>query len=255
MNIHEYKAAPFNLPGVSQGYAEAAGVERLTAAEAEHRCGLKEGGLWFPYRSLAGEPIPLDGRPGCYGRLRLNVPRDDRKYHQRAGTKARGYVPHNFHLLTAQNDLVIVEGEKKCLALAEAGVAALGVGGICSALSDGQFVPELNAAIQHMNLQRVLFLGDSDTSLIFSFSREAIKTARMLPEHITVVLPRIGLDGPGKGIDDVRQALGAEFPAYWARIVAEAEPVSRDDTAEQLALRLFKRETQNALRLAAGQTT
>lgn len=245
----------FNRPGVSDAFLAAAGVHRVTATEAKHHVGVEAAGLLIPFRKIGGGPVMRDG-DGPHGlhRLRRDVPYEGQRYHQRAGSKAYAYIPHNLHELTAQTDLVVVEGEFKAAAGAEAGIAAVGICGICSALADGQLVPGLREVVQHMNVQRILFLGDSDTSLIFAFSREAVKLARALPDHITIALPRIGLDGP-KGLDDCRQAKGAEFMSYWQDLVARAELVARDDTAEQLALRLFLRETPNALRIAAGQTT
>lgn len=94
-------------------------------------------------------------------------------------------------------------------------------------------------------------LEEQFTSLIFGFSREAVKLARALPSGVKVACPRIGLDGPGKGIDDVRAALGTDaFVDYWAALVAAAEPVPRDETPEALALRLLKRENPETINKA-----
>lgn len=247
--------APLNRPGVSDDFLTKAGVRRVTAAEANVLCGLDAGGVWLPYISHTGKPVLCDNGSE-FGRLRLDAPREDRKYHQRAGSKPRTFVPPNMATFTATEDMVVVEGEFKCLALAEAGIAAVGVGGVSSCFTEGQLVPGLREIVHEWpTIKRVLFLGDADTSLIFAFSREAVKLAQALPAHISVALPRIGLDGPGKGIDDCRKALGTGFPAYWEKLVAKAEPVSRNDAAEQLAVQLLKRETPNALRHAAGLST
>jgi hypothetical protein len=237
---------------VSDSFLKQAGVRRITASEAQHLCGIAAGGLWLPYQTIGGKPVEreCDG-PQAFGRLRLNVPTDDRKYHQRAGTKPYGYLPPNLHALTAATDLVVVEGEFKALALAEAGIPAVGVGGINLAFTEGQLVPGLREAVQSIALKRILFLGDGDTSLIFAFSREAVRLTKDLP-NLAIVCPRIGLDGPDKGIDDCRAKLGTEFLPYWTKLVAEAEPVSADDTAEQLALRLLKRESHSALKQVSG---
>jgi hypothetical protein len=246
---------PLNRPGVSDEFLATGDVYRVDATEAKHLCGLAEPGIWIPYRTISGKPVATDTLHG-YGRLRLTYPREDRKYHQRAGSKPYAYLPHTLNLYSTSTDVVVVEGEFKAASLAEAGIAAVGIGGITSAFSDdGQFVPGLREAIQAPipKLNRVLFLGDGDTSLIFAFSREAVKIAKKLPD-VQVILPRIGLDGPAKGIDDVRADRGEAFPSYWANLVATAEPVSRDDTAEQLALRLLLRESPNAIRAAAGFT-
>jgi hypothetical protein len=241
-------------PGVSPQNLEAANVRHVGAADAERLCGISQPGLWIPYRKPSGDPVHRDtDGPQPFGRLRLDTARDGHKYHQRAGSKAYGYLPHNLHELTAQPDLVVVEGEFKAMSLAEAGVAAVGIGGINLAVQEGQLVPGLREILHDVTFSRVLFLGDGDTSLIFDFSREAVKLAKALGEDVPVLLPRIGLDGPGKGIDDVREAIGTEaFPAYWAQLVANAEPVHADDSAEKLAVRLLKRESAEALRKAAA---
>ena len=251
ISFAKYRDAPLDRPGVSDSFLKQAGVRRVTASEAQHLCGIAEGGLWIPYQTIGGKPVERESDgPQAFGRLRLNVPTDDRKYHQRAGTKPYGYLPPNLHELTAATDLGLVEGEFKGLSLAEEGIPAVGIGGINLAFSEGQLVPGLREAVQNIALKRILFLGDGDTSLIFAFSREAVRLAKALP-HLSVVCPRIGLDGPGKGIDDCRAALGDSFAPYWTKLVAEAEPVSTDDTAESLALRLFLRESPAALKKAS----
>jgi hypothetical protein len=243
-------------PGVSNAFLAAAGVAPVCGGEAKNLCGLAEPGLWIPYRTISGKPVTRDADgPLGYGRLRLAVAREDRKYHQRAGSAPYAFLPHNLADFTLTNDLVVVEGEFKALALAEAGIAAVGIGGINLAFHGGQIVPGLREVLHELpSLARILFLGDGDTSLLMAFSREAVKLAKKLP-HLAVACPRIGLDGPGKGIDDVREVLGAEFAAYWASLIAAAEPVSTDDTAEQLAVRLLLRETPQGLRNATGLNT
>lgn len=241
-------------PGVSNAYLAASGVRRVPPAEAKTLCGLAESGLWIPYRERGGAPVVRENEgPQGFGRLRLDRPfRDGRKYHQRAKSKPYLYIPHNLHLLTMATDLVVVEGEFKAMSLAEAGIAAVGVGGINLALHENDFVPGLRDVLNAMPVQRVLFLGDGDTSLIFDFSREAVKLARALAglsDPVTVALPRIGLGGPGKGIDDVREALGSEaFADYWAALVADAEKVPKEIGEGDLAARLFLRESREALK-------
>jgi hypothetical protein len=247
---------PPSFPGISDATISAAGVRSVSPFEAENLCGLRVAGFWIPYRTAEGNRVERDGDgPHGFGRLRLfQADKDGRRYTQRKGSKPCGYVVANLLApLLGQNTLVIVEGEKKALSLLDAGVAAIGIGGINLAMQDGQLVPGLREVMQgRPDGSRVLFLGDGDTSLLFSFSREAVKLAKTLRDY-SVALPRIGLDGPGKGIDDVRAALGAEaFNAYWTTLTQTAEPVSPDDTPEALAVRLFKRESPETLKKAAN---
>ncbi len=247
---------PPSFPGISDVAVAAAGIRSVSPYEAEALCGLRVAGFWIPYSTAEGNRVQREGDgPQGFGRLRLFQPdHHGRRYTQRKGSKPYGYVvPGLLAPLLGQDTLVIVEGEKKALALLDAGVAAVGIGGISLALQDGQLVPGLREVMQaRPDGTRVLFLGDGDTSLLFAFSREAVKLAKALRDY-PVALPRIGLDGPGKGIDDARAALGADaFAAYWQSLANTAEPVSPDDTPEALAVRLFKRENPETLKKAAN---
>ena len=71
----------------------------------------------------------------------------------------------------------------------------------------------------------IYFLGDTDTALLFEFSREAVKLAKALPDGCKVRVPRIPLSMP-KGIDDVREELGEEFVDFWQKIIANAIEVT-----------------------------
>ena len=84
-------------------------------------------GLWLPYHDLEGLPILENGKP--YGRLRLDLPVGDKKYHQAAGTSVHIYIPLGLRRLSLSDDLVVVEGEFKSLALVEAGIPAVGISG------------------------------------------------------------------------------------------------------------------------------
>ena len=79
----------------------------------------------FPYRGI-------DGTVNCFVRGRLHVPKGEQKYDQPAGSPARGYFPQASlkNLNYGQSDIFIVEGEKKVLAVAKLGLAAVGIGGI-----------------------------------------------------------------------------------------------------------------------------
>jgi hypothetical protein len=242
-------------PGVSPEFLAASGAYTITAKEAALRGGEHVSAVVIPYNTSSGEPVQRvcdGGHP--FERWRYDGPtRDGRRYAQRADSKTYGYLPHNLHELTGCDFLVVVEGEFKAMSLAEGGIPAVGIGGISSAMQDGQLVPGLRDVISSMSLEKVYFLGDSDTSLLYEFSREAVKLARLLGRQgIQVCLPRIGLDGPGKGIDDVKEALGTSFMAYWTGLLAEAELVSVDDTPGDLALRLFTREERSKLEEILG---
>ena len=87
-------------------------------------------------------------------------------------------------------ELVVCEGEFKALALCEAGVPAVAIGGISSAMPGGELLPDLKKLLSKFpSIETVYFLGDADTALNFEFSREAVKLAGALPEGVALRLP------------------------------------------------------------------
>ena len=125
--------------------------------------------------------------------------------------------------------------------LAEAGIPAVGIGGISSAMTEGKLIPDLARVVSKYHPKIVYFLGDTDTALLFEFSREAVKLAKALPDGCKLRVPRIPLSMP-KGIDDVREELGEEFMDFWQKIIANAIEVTRKLSAEALAVLIVKRE-------------
>ena len=103
-------------PGISNELLERAGVRRVSADEATVLCGLAEAGLWLPYRNANGGAI-CDGDKD-YGRLRLDQPKDKKKYHQALGTAVHVYLPPTVTPPSSEGgDLFLIEGEFKSLAL------------------------------------------------------------------------------------------------------------------------------------------
>jgi len=240
----------FERPGVSSTTLAAAGVRSVTPDEASAALGFAAEGLLIPYRTLSGDPLEVKGRP--FARLRLKSPKaGGPKYLSPAKSGCHAYLPPGLkQLLEPGCVLGIVEGEFKAMALVEAGFPCVGIGGIYSACpkdeaGNPQLLPALSAVIVEAQPSRLAFIGDNDTALIPDFSREALKLASLV--SVPVVLPRIPLDAPGKGPDDLRSAWGSEFNAKWQRILEEAVSVG---TAchSALALKLLEREA-GALRL------
>jgi hypothetical protein len=84
----------------------------------------------------------------------------------------------------------------KALALAEAGICAVGIGGINSAMPNGRLLPALKEILKRDGPKMVYFLGDTDTAINFFFSVEAVKLAKALPQGCELRLSRIPLDSP-----------------------------------------------------------
>ena len=232
-------------PGISAEMLARAGVRRVSAAEAHELCGLEQGGLWLRYRTLDGEAVLDNGK--VYGRLRLDKPQGSKKYHQAFGTGVHAYVPPGLENQPTGGDLTGVEGEFKAMSLTEAGFPAIGLSGFFGFAQKGgeELVPELAAAIARLKPARILFSGDSDTALNYQFSVAAVRFAQRV-HPIPVYLPRIPLNGPGKGADDCREAFKGNFQEWWRCRINAAELVRPDMEPGLLAVALFEIE-QGAL--------
>ncbi len=242
---------PISRPGVSPEMLLRAGVRRVTAEEAGGLVGLAEPGIYIPYSLPDGSPVCDGHQP--YGRLRLSNPPAGRgKYHQRAGSKVHAFCPPGLARFSPGGDLILIEGEMKSLAAAEAGFAAVGISGFFGFGLGGdsnELCWEFVEALALLKPARVLFVGDSDTALNEMFPLAATRLRDWFPA-LPVLLPRIPLSGP-KGLDDVRAALGDAFPDWWRARVAEAVPAA-GSSAGQLCVTLWERERGFLASMSAG---
>jgi P4 family phage/plasmid primase-like protien len=203
-------------------------------------CGAPEpNSIEIPYHDLLGKPTGF-----CRWRL-ASERANGQKYHQEPDTGTRAYVPPQFRLLAPGGDLVIVEGEFKALALIEAGIKAIGLPSFNTYVRDErggqQLLAGIKDAIAYTKPARILFLGDSDTATNFAFARNAQFLANAL-KPLPVLLPRIPINGRGKGIDDCREALGDGFTEFWQGLVESAEHFDLKAGPGALAARLLERE-------------
>ena len=239
-------------PGITPAALAAAKIREVEPAEAFAATGYHEPGILIPYFNAAGSPLNVNGK--VYARLRLSNSSSRAKYLSPAKSGCQLYIPVGLSaLLVPGSALGIVEGEFKAMALVEAGFPCVGIGGITSACPRNEAgVPELLPALAHLITEfrpfRIMFIGDSDTSLIADFSREAVKLAKHA--GAPVVLPRIPLDSPGKGPDDLRELWGAEFPVRWQAILDAPEIVNGDTKTSELLVRLLRREKTALQRLS-----
>jgi hypothetical protein len=229
-------------PGISSAFLKAQNIRHVDAVEAESLLGFRPRsnctGIWIPYHdSYKPGSLIVNGRP--FGRLRLDKPTPGAKYLSPKEGGAQLYVPINAGPFGKQ--LVITEGEFKGVCLCEAGIRAVAIGGISSAMSQGKFIPALEKLLSKWPPETVYFLGDADTALIFAFSFEAVKLAKVLPNNCSLRLPRIPFNMPN-GIDDCRESLGNKFPAFWEKIKTDAIEVDQRLPAGALATKLATRE-------------
>ncbi len=238
------KESDVTRPGISSDFLRKAGVRLVEPEEALSLVGYYEPGHLIPYNSRNGEPIENNGKH--YARLRLSNPKNNAKYLSPKGSGCQLYEPPGLReLLKPGCVLGIVEGEFKSMALVEAGFPCVGIAGITAACprnsdKEPELLPALTQLIEEVRPSKFAFIGDTDTALIPAFARETVKLSKLT--DVPMVLPRIPLDAPGKGPDDLRKIWGAGFPARWQAILDTAEPVTAEATPAALAVRLLRRE-------------
>ncbi len=244
----DYTNGKLSRPGISPQFLRRHCIRHVDEVQAEAMIGFKASGVWIPYPGITSAEMIVNDRP--FGRLRLDRPTNGAKYLSPRGSGAHLFIPRGPPF---GRELVVIEGEFKAMALCEAGIRAVGIGGVQSAMTDGKLIPELDRILRKCNPTSVYFLGDSDTSLNFDFSREAVKLAKALPEGCELRLPRIPLSMP-KGIDDCREKLGERFMDFWREITGKAIEVTAKLSPEALAVLIVKRELQASAALPDKDT-
>jgi hypothetical protein len=225
-------------PGISSEFLAKHNIRHVGNYEASNLIGYPvPPGILIPYTTLEGTPLIINGRP--FYRIRPDVPRDA-KYLSPKNSGAQLFIPQG---QTFGEELVIAESEFKAAALAEEGVPTVGIGGICSAMTEGRLIPELEKLIAKHPPKKVSFLGDADTCFIAAFSLEALKLAQALPKDCELRLPRIPISMPN-GIDDCRDKLGESFSAFWGELVTQSIIIDPEATTSIVAIELIIRELE-----------
>jgi hypothetical protein len=224
-------------PGISSEFLRKHNIRHVGGEESSKLIGYPAPGILIPYTTLEGVPLIINGRPFC--RIRLDIP-TNAKYLSPKGSGAQLFIPQG---QTFGEKLIIAESEFKAAALAEAGVPTVGIGGICSAMTGGKLIPELERLIAKHPPKRIFFLGDADTALIYDFAREALKLAQCLQSSIPVQAPRIPVNEPN-GIDDCREKFGADFLSFWEKLIASAILIDPKTTTSIVAVTLVASELE-----------
>jgi hypothetical protein len=219
-------------PGISVEFLRKHNIRHVGRDESSNLIGYPAPGILIPYTTLDGAPLIVNGQP--FYRIRLDVP-TSAKYLSPKGSGAQLCIPLG---QTFGKELVVGESEFKAYALAEAGIPTVGIGGICSAMTDGKLIPEFEKLITKHPPKRVFFLGDADTCFLSAFAIEAIKMAKALPTDCELFLPRIPITMPN-GIDDCRDKLREKFASFWKEIKEQAILVDPKLPPAALALRLI----------------
>ena len=231
------------IEGVSKATVSAAGLQCVDPSTALRSCGIQQSGLLIPYFDIHGLPIMDAGGP--FSRLRLDKPiaETGQKYHQRAGTKAHAYVPPGTaERISTQKPLVVIEGEKKALCLADAGSCIpIGLGGFYSFKNtDGSLVPELDAVLAGNNLP-IVFFGDRDVLFNKQFSHAACAFAKLVGQH-RLYVGCVSPNAPGKGVDDCRHILGEKFAPWFTQELEQVVEVEASVTPVKLAVKLLTKK-------------
>ena len=236
-----------SLPGINAETIQYAGLRHIDADDALQLTGLQAPGMLIPYRTIEGATVTDNQQP--FFRLRLDHPRDGQKYHQFAGSTTHAYIPPHHVGSDRFEEITLVEGEKKALALSDVGEMAFGISGFYGGATktDGdRWVPvaELEA-IQHIcPPTKIYFAGDQDTLFNGQFYDAAIKLQLAFPSASIYCL-QVPATAPGKGFDDCRAAMEpAAFIELLRNAKAKAERVRVDSqsTVGSLALTSLRTE-------------
>jgi hypothetical protein len=205
------------LPGISEEFALEAGFEERLNPEPH---------LFIPYYDRNGKLT------GHYRWRLYNKRANGQKYYQKPGSI---YLPYFCHLpLVRCKILLLTEGEKKALALAEAGWQVIGLPGLSCYQKDAdgnpQILPALYEAITFVQPEVIYFIGDADTVSNLEYFRSAGILAEAFP-GVQVRLIATPLGGP-KGIDDLKGELDGQFPEWM--MSAQASSIHADPEASFL---------------------
>jgi hypothetical protein len=141
----------------------------------------------------------------------MDRPGVSKKYHQHEDSGVHAYFPSGVKLNTGS--IVLVEGEKKGLALQDQGIASIGISGFHGFQrkedEKQRLLDELDFLGIYNGQEGLEFLGDNDTTLNHQFADAVIQLMDRLgkqPETsgVMVTLPRIPF-GEQKGVDDLIQ--------------------------------------------------
>jgi hypothetical protein len=194
-------------------------------------------GLVFPY-------LRVEGGLSGFDRRRLHEPQPDADGHMMRYKQAKGTQPHAYFprgsitkLFDGQCEsdtlggpcpVFITEGEKKALALAQLGLAAIGLGGVWCGCTKQPYklIADLRVVPWKDVIVYIIFDADPKLSTQRSVAAAAWRLARALKEAgaaevYNVRLP-LGEGGTKMGVDDFLVRHGA---AAFHDLVEKAEPV------------------------------
>lgn len=199
LHFHADHLADLRASGLSDETIRAAGVYSLRPCDFKLFFSARKGvppsiktALCFPYQG------------GEFARLKLFPPLGKMKYAQPPKTGARLYLP----LKVTNGPLYLCEGEKKTLAAHQAGMNAVGIGGLWNWLTKGEPIDDLK--LIEWDGRDVVIIPDSDVFHRQDLLRAVYALGREIRERgASVSVARIPQPGQGKiGLDDYLVAGG-----------------------------------------------
>jgi hypothetical protein len=214
MSLHPEHLANLRRSGLTNKTINEAEIYTVPPDEIGKKLGGSDAGiaslLAFPY-------------PGCDGYERFKCWYQDGatgpKYRQRKDTSNRLYLPTTVDL-SGDSQLLVVEGEKKCLACWQSGFEVVGIGGVWNwyMKADGGYrqpketrpIPDLDLVNWH---RPVSILFDSDGNDDPMVRLAAFRLARELSGRgaaVSILFLPVGPNGEKVGADDFLLGSGQE---------------------------------------------
>jgi len=199
LHLHPDHLADLRMSGLSDETIRAAGVYSLRPRDIALFFNLRRG---VPVEIETALCFPYQG--GEFARIKLFPTLGKMKYAQPPKTGARLYLP----LPIADGPIVVTEGEKKCLAAHQAGMDAVGIGGLWNWLTNGEPIADLN--LIEWSGREVVIIPDSDVFQRQDLLRAVYALGRELRERgASVSIAEIPQPGQKKvGLDDYLVAGG-----------------------------------------------
>ena len=199
LHFHPDHLADLRASGLSDDTIRGAGVYSIRPRDFALFFNMRRG---VPEEIESALCFPYQG--GEFARIKLFPPLGKMKYAQPPKTGARLYVPFRIE----EGSVYVCEGEKKTLAAHQAGLNAVGIGGVWNWISNGE--PIGDVSLIQWDGRDVTILPDSDVFERVDLMRPIYALGRELRAlGASVFIAQIPQRGDGKaGLDDYLVAGG-----------------------------------------------
>src|SRR5215472_4828717 len=207
VHFHLDHLADLRASGLNDETIQAAGVYSIRPSDIAHFFNLRKG---VPPEIVSALCFPYQG--GTFARIKLFPALGKMKYAQPPKSSGRLYIPFTIN----DGAVYVCEGEKKTLAAHQAGLNALGIGGVWNWLSNGQPVDDLN--LIEWDGREVTIIPDSDVFQKSDLLRPIYALGcELRAQGASVYLAQVPQPGGTKvGLDDFLVAGGnvSEFEVF-----------------------------------------